>query len=40
MDLGYQFDVVVHNLLIGGVIDLGHQDEVIMVHVLVCMVTY
>ena len=39
MDLGNPFEVVVHHLLIGGMTDLGHQDKVIMVSALVCIVT-
>ena len=40
MDLGNPFDVVVNNLLIGGMTNLGHQDEASVVRVLLCMVTY
>ena len=37
MNLGNLLEVIVHCFLIGGVNCLGHQDEVLMVSVLVCM---
>ena len=40
MDLGNPFEVLVHQLLIGGIVGLDHRDEVPMVSVLLCMITY
>ena len=40
MDLYNLFEIVMHYLLIGGMICLGHLDGFPMVSVLVCMVTY
>ena len=40
MELDNPFEVVVHYLLIGRMIGVSHQDEVIMMSVLVCMVTH
>ena len=40
MDLGNSFEIIVHYLLFGGMIDLGHQDEFSMVNALLCMVKY
>ena len=40
MSLGNLVETVVHYLLIGGMDYLGHQDEVLMVSALVCMVTH
>ena len=40
MDLHNPFEVILHYLLIRGVVGLGHQDEVLMVSTLVCMITH
>ena len=40
MELDNPFEVVVYFLLIGGMIGVSHQYEVIMKSVLVCMVTH
>ena len=40
MDLGNPFEVLVHQLLIGGIVGLDHRDEVPMVSALVYMVTH
>ena len=39
MDLGNPFKVVVNCLLTGGMIGIGHRDEVLMVSALVCTIT-
>ena len=40
MDLSNPFKAIMHHLLIGGIIGLGHRDGVPIVSALVCMVTY
>ena len=40
MGLGNLLDIVVHFLLIGGMVSLGHQDKFPIVGALVCMVTH
>ena len=40
MGLGNPLDVVVHYLLIGGMVSLGHRDKFPIVGALVCMVTH
>ena len=40
MHLGTLFEAIAYHLLIGGIVNLGHQDEVPMVSVLVCIVTH
>ena len=40
MDLGNRFEGVVHHLLIGGMVGLGHRDRVPMVSALVYVVTH
>ena len=39
MDLSNPFEVVLHHLLIGGMTDLGHWDEVLIISALVCTVS-
>ena len=40
MDLGNAFEAIVHHFLIRRIIGLYHQDKVLMVSTLVCMVTH
>ena len=40
MDLDNPFEAIVHHLLIGGMIGLGHRDMVPIMSALVCMVTH
>ena len=40
MDLGNLVEIVVYNLVIGGMNCIGHRDGVPMVSILVCMVTH
>ena len=40
VDIGNPFKAIMHHLLIGGIIGLGHRDGVPIVSALVCMVTY
>lgn len=40
MNLGNLFEVIIHYLLVEGMTNLGHEDEVSMVTILIYMVTF
>ena len=40
MNLGNSFEVIVHHLLIGEMVDLDHRDEVPMASTILCMFTH